>query len=772
MKKQFILFLIAIVLFVFTSNCYSQNWLWAKCENSIGNCKGNSVCTDADGNVFITGGFSFCSTIAFGSITLTNTNVVSYDVFIAKYDAGGNVLWAKSAGGGSLDIGYSIAVDPNGNVFVTGVFESSTITFGAITLVNANANVPTIFIVKYDTNGNVLWAKSAGGTEEAVANSISTDAGGNIYVTGVFGHAIVFGSITLINPNGVNQDIFIAKYDANGNVLWAKSAGGTDVDFGNSISADASGNVFVTGYSNSPSLTFDSTIIHTNANSGWSDLFIAKYDTDGNVLWAKSVGGTSYDVGMSVSADAGGDVFLTGYFNSPTLTFGSSTLTNTGICNFFIAKYDANGNALWAKRAGGTLVDRGYSISADPAGNVFVAGSFESPTITFGSTTLSKPAGSTYPMFIAKYDANGNVLCASALASYVNSSECVNADHFGNAFIVGVYDVSPFIVGTDTLILSGSENVFVAKYCLSPPPAPEGANASVCFNNTASLSAIGIGTLGWYSQANGGTYLAGGATYTTPLLTTTTTYYVQDSTWAASATRTAVLVTVNPLPVVTANASATTVCAGTSVTLTGGGASSYAWTGGVTNGIGFIPSSTTTYAVLGTDSNNCYNTATIIIHVKPLPDITTSLNGTIITSNQNGAAYQWFDCSNNNAIISGQTSPSYTATTNGSYAVIITLNGCTDVSACVNVNIAGIDHIVNNNQFTVFPNPNKGEFTIQSTSEGFYSVIDELGNVIQKLKLNATNNYTTNISNLSNGIYFIVGFNDNQITRQKIVVTK
>jgi len=225
-----------------------------------------------------------------------------------------------------------------------------------------------------------------------------------------------------------------------------------------------------------------------------------------------------------------------------------------------------------------------------------------------------------------------------------------------------------------------------------------------------------------------------------------------------------------------------TICAYNNANLSATGSGTLSWytqaIGGIYLGAGTnytTPTLTgsTTYYVQDSSCAGSVTGTTINVNVNPVPIVTTSLNGTIITSNQNGASYQWFDCSNNNAIIPGQTNQSYTATTNGNYAVILTMNGCTDVSACVNVNSTGINNLIkNNNQLTVYPNPSSDVFTVQSTSEGFYSVIDELGNIIQKLKLNAANNYTTNILNLSNGVYFIVGFNDNQIIRQKIVVTK
>ena len=449
--------ILAFLFFIYLSgNLFSQSWLWAKSGYGSGGDEGNSVCADAGGNVFITGQFQ-SPTITFGSTILTNSGM--NDVFIAKYDSSGNVLWAKSVGGIGDDKAYSVSTDAIGNVFVIGYFASPTITFGSTTL--NNSGITKIFIVKYDVNGNVLWAKSAGGTNWDRGYSTFVDAGGNVFVTGMFTSShISFDSITLSNAG--SYDIFIAKYDANGNALWATSAGGGGEDVGYSVSADAAGNVFVTGYFESPTISFGSTVL---INTGTYNVFIAKYDVNGNLLWAKRAGGTGDDRGYSVSADTGGNVFVTGYFQSSSITFGSTTLINTGITkHVFIAKYDASGNGLWAKSAGGTNDNQGYSVSADAEGNVFVTGGFYL-SVTFGSITLTPLASSTDPMFIVRYDPNGDVLCASALASGGDDNNGVSAGKSGVAYIGGDFQANPLIVGTDTLPYIGQgNNIFLAKY--------------------------------------------------------------------------------------------------------------------------------------------------------------------------------------------------------------------------------------------------------------------------------------------------------------------
>jgi hypothetical protein len=158
--------------------------------------------------------------------------------------------------------------------------------------------------------------------------------------------------------------------------------------------------------------------------------------------------------------------------------------------------------------------------------------------------------------------------------------------------------------------------------------------------------------------------------------------------------------------------------------------------------------------------------------INKTPVLTTSISGTTITANETDATYQWLDCNKANAPIIGAVNQSFTAIANGSYAVIVTKNTCSDTSACVNITNVGVSPITSQSeQILIFPNPNNGVFTISAKSEGVYTIQNSLGQIIQSVTLNATNNYTTNIENLSNGIYFVTGYNNNRITQQKVVVT-
>jgi len=253
------------------------------------------------------------------------------------------------------------------------------------------------------------WATQAGGSEGDLANGISTDADGNVYVTGFFEATASFGSFNLTSSGFL--DIFVAKLDSNGNWLWAEKAGGSEGDLANGISTDADGNVYVTGY-------FEATASFGSFNltsSGSDDIFIAKLDSNGNWLWAEKAGGSEGDYGKGIITDADGNVYVTGYFRG-IASFGSFNLTSSGSKDIFVAKMDSNGNWLWAEKAGGIIHDEGRGISTDADGNVYVIGGFYA-TASFGSYNLT--GSGFWDIFVAKL--NSSVFVENEINPAVNS---------------------------------------------------------------------------------------------------------------------------------------------------------------------------------------------------------------------------------------------------------------------------------------------------------------------------------------------------------------
>lgn len=444
-----------------TLKAQAPNYLWVQGPGGASNDYGESVSTDASGNVYITGSFG-SPTITFGSFTLTNADIsgITADLFIVKYNPSGTALWARSVGGLSDDKGKGISVDLAGNLLVTGFFKSTSITFGTFTVINAGNN--DVFIAKYDASGNALWANGFGGTGDDGTYSVSTDDANNVFVAGYFrSPTIAIGSTTLTNAS-TNQDVLVAKFDISGNAIWAKSAGGSLHDWGQSVICDETGNVIITGNYYSTSITFGST---TLANAGTVDLFIVKYDNAGNVLWAKKYGGAAGDYGYGVSTDLNNNVLVTGIFASSTITFGTTTLTNAGLYDMYIAKFDSLGNNIWANGAGGASYDWGFRVANDASGNSYIIGSYMSSTITLGSTTLTN-VGSTSvtDVFFTKIDPSGNFIWAKSAGSTSNDNgNGICLDPSGNILITGDFGTPSITFGATTLTSLGGADVFLTK---------------------------------------------------------------------------------------------------------------------------------------------------------------------------------------------------------------------------------------------------------------------------------------------------------------------
>ncbi len=365
------------------------NALWATNATgteSFGTCSGLAVATDVNGNVYVTG--SFERTVSFGSTTL-NSGSCCANAFFAKYDRNGNLAWVRSVqgivGGPSVaSAGFGIAVDPGGDVHVVGVFLGPA-NVGGIILTSTPGNGHDVFHVKLASDGTPRWAQSAGGANDDFANAVAADVDGNTYLTGYFQSDVMsFGAIQLTNSRPIYQNIFVCKYDATGGVLWARSAGSTTPDYpeqGRGIAVDSLRNVYITG-------RFTGTTRFGNTNlvaAGLIDIFIAKYDAFGNLAWASNAG--SVGAGNGIVIDSAGKPYVTGNFTA-SASFGGISLVSRGSSDVFMAKYDTNGVGLWAKQAGSTLDDSGNAIAIDSNGNTYIAGQF-TDSATFDSTAFT-----------------------------------------------------------------------------------------------------------------------------------------------------------------------------------------------------------------------------------------------------------------------------------------------------------------------------------------------------------------------------------------------
>lgn len=317
------------------------------------------------------------------------------------------------------------------------------------------------------------WAKRIGGVYTDHGYSIAVDGLGNVYSAGTFMATVDFdpGSGTSNLTTTGTVDAFISKLDPEGNFLWAKSVGGVYADQVNSIAVDGSGNVYITGYF-SFTADFDPGA-GTNyiTSAGNTDVFVLKLDAAGNFIWAKSMGGTSFEEGHSIAVDNSGNVYTAGIFEE-TADFdpgvGTSNLTSAAGDDVFISKLDAAGNFLWAKSMGGNFDDWANSIALDAFGNVHTTGSFIG-TVDFdpGTGTANLTSAAARDVFISKLDSAGNFVWAKKIGGNADDrGHGIAVDDSGNVYTTGRFassvDFDPG-AGTSNLTSAGSADIFISK---------------------------------------------------------------------------------------------------------------------------------------------------------------------------------------------------------------------------------------------------------------------------------------------------------------------
>jgi sugar lactone lactonase YvrE len=431
-------------------NIKMKDWLSGHGGNSFD--YGHAIAVDPSGNVYVTGYFN--GTADFNGRVLQSVGLG--DVFVVKYKPDGEVEWAMRAGGSVDDAGNSIAVDALGNVFVCGTFMRSA-DFGVDTLTSSHKLFSDVFIMKIRSNGNVEWVKKAWVGQNNNINGIAIDPFENIYVTGSFIDSVDFEGIKLTSNGG--SDIFLTKYRLDGNIDWAINVGGTYyLDDGLSVATDMLGNVFITG---SFALTADFGGIKLTSPTNSTSVFIAKYMKDGSLDWARSGGAqNSYAQGQSITVDASGNSFITGFFSNMA-DFGPKSITSTGSNDIFIAKYFPDGSLDWVRSAGGdSAYDKGYSIAVDLSGNSYIIGSF-SDTIHFGNNILFSKS---INIFLTKYDSTGNIAWAKQAGGITGDDVGfgVAIDALASIYSTGYFEnVASF--GASQLVSTGQDDIFVWK---------------------------------------------------------------------------------------------------------------------------------------------------------------------------------------------------------------------------------------------------------------------------------------------------------------------
>lgn len=440
---------------------------WAAAIGGTSSDEANGVAVDSAGNVYHTGFFWGTADFDPGPDTFNLTSNGNADIYVQKLDSSGNLLWVVSIGGTGADGAASLALDNDGNVYVTGGF-SLTVDFdpGPGTFNLTSNGESDIYVVKLDSNGNLVWASAMGGPRWDQGYSIAVDGTSQPHVTGIFRNTADFdpGAGTFNLSNVGVEDIFVVKLDNSGGLVWAAGMGGTSDDYGLAIALDGSGNVYTTGYFRN-TVDFDPGAgIFDLSSAGSTDIFVQKLSSDGNLVWAVAMGGGDVDIGWGIAVDTTGAVYLIGYFQG-TADFdpgpGTANVISAGFRDIFVLKLDELGGLIWKATMGAAGFDTGTAITLDSYGNVYTTGSF-SYTVDFdpGSGTYELSTGSVLVTFVQKLDSAGNFIWAAPIyATDYNGGADIAVDGTGSVYVAGQFSgTADFDPSTDVLELTSAGN--------------------------------------------------------------------------------------------------------------------------------------------------------------------------------------------------------------------------------------------------------------------------------------------------------------------------
>src|ERR1035437_5528789 len=312
--------------------------------------RGYCVKLDNSGNIITSGHLKRTTTWEGGSnppITITAAGV-NLDAFVAKYTSAGDLKWVQTVTGVSQISARKHAIDKSNNIISCGYYGSSSGNdsanfFGVIPTLHSVGSSQDWYIVKYDSNGTALWARSAGGKYSEQPSDVVVDSVGDIYVCGYsIGNTNYFGSINLSCDS---TDAVVAKYSPSGDIIWAKNFGGHKIDQAYGLTLDGLGNLYVSGSFDSAATFGSLGLVYSN---GGPDAFLLKMDTTGTPIWVQHGGGTSTtssDIGYKVEIDKSGNPWMCGQFFG-TATFSGSTVTSAGAQDIFVAQYNPSGTLL------------------------------------------------------------------------------------------------------------------------------------------------------------------------------------------------------------------------------------------------------------------------------------------------------------------------------------------------------------------------------------------------------------------------------------------
>ncbi len=687
----------------------------------------NSICVDGQDNIFITGHTQSLDfpTQQFAGAFWQATNLSgNQDIILVKFNRYGQRLWSTYYGGTYWDWANSICADSQDNIYITGKTNSNNFPTqylataywqGAYSEVDA-------YILKFNSQGQRLWATYYGGNDWDEALSICLDSQDNLYITGITVNSYLptqqlAGAFwQAANADG-DEDIFILKFNSQGQRLWATYYGGSDWDYGCSICTDYQDNIYITGYTHSSNFpTKELSGAYWQAtNSGDHDIFILKFNSQGVRQWATYYGGANIDCAYSICSDSYNNIYVTGRTNSTDFpiqqlsgAYNQCSLAGNGFPYFndlFILKFNMQGQRLWASYYGGNYDEMARSIVADNHDNVYITGSTESfnfPTqyLTGAYNQLSNIG--LYEAFMLKFNSQGVRQWATYYTSYYGAD--IVADHQNAVYFIGRASDYPDIFTKDygnaayyDNSSNGSDDAFILKFifCNVQMPVTAICNRNhFCQNDNGNITLTASGGEGdilkWYTGSCGQTLIGNGLSLTIPSPIQTTTYYARwescDTSFSDCVSITVNVDTATTVKPEVAFCNRNNFCANDTgsimLTAKGGRGNALKWFTGKC-GETYIGSDTltilspvinTTYYVRWENSCDTSACTSVKVDVKSLPLVSLGSDGFIcegdsiaINENSGFSSYLWQD---------GSTNPNFVVSHAGLYWLRVNEDGC------------------------------------------------------------------------------------------------
>jgi hypothetical protein len=468
------------------------------------------IACDGNGYIYITGTFQgnvdfdpgsgVAIRTAQGDPADPMTGASAVDIYLAKYDPAGRLVWVAVFGSPGFDIAHRVRLDPAGNIVLAGSFSGLMDIDPAATVHFLDAGSGRdAFLAKFSPEGALIWAVGIGDREKRPDSlddprgenilDFAFDVAGNIVVTGGFDGTVDFdrtdGPDALDTATSISgsRDIFLASYDSQGRFRWRKCFGGPKADEGRAVVCAADGTTTAAGiFLEEVEVQGGPRGLIRESSRGGTDIYVARFDAAGQPLWLETIGSAADDRVRpgGIAGDPAGGFILTGDFSliaNFELGDGVHGLASKGDGDVFVCKYTAEGGFVWALGIGSPYLDSGYRVATDPAGNVFVAGSFRGGA-DFDPGPASRvlvPAGSPDcgDAFLAKYGPDGKFLWAHNFGGPVSEAgafqagSALDVDAAGNALLAGRFHLAvDFDPGPGVALLqaAGGADGFAAKY--------------------------------------------------------------------------------------------------------------------------------------------------------------------------------------------------------------------------------------------------------------------------------------------------------------------